>query len=159
LKEEFSRAIRHNEPISLAFIDIDDFKKINDEYGHNVGDSALKQIGEVLKRAARESDLPARCGGDEFALLLPNTDADGGLMMAKRIFELINDHEFNGIKGLKISTSIGVATAVDNNVQGFEDLVKLADDAMYASKKQGKGKVVMAQKLRRQTIPFKYVGS
>jgi len=142
LKEEYSRAIRHNEPLSLLFIDVDDFKKINDTYGHTAGDNVLKEIGRLLKDAARESDLPARCGGDEFAMLLPNTNSDGAFELATRVAKLIQSHGIDDITHEKITTSVGVATCVDKNVPSFEALVKQADDAMYQSKVLGKGKVV-----------------
>ena len=142
LKEEFSRAVRHNDPLSLLFIDVDDFKAINDRYGHTVGDKVLKEIGRLLKDAARESDLPARCGGDEFAMLLPNTSIDGAFELATRVAKLIQTHAIDDIAPDKITTSVGVATCVDKNVPSFEALVKKADDAMYESKTLGKGKVI-----------------
>jgi len=86
--------------------------------------------------------VPARCGGDEFAILLPNTDSAGAFELASRISTMISDHVVEEMTQEKISTSMGCATLSDNNVPSFEALVKLADDAMYQSKAQGKGKVI-----------------
>jgi two-component system cell cycle response regulator len=144
LKEEFNRAARHNHPLSLLFIDVDDFKQINDTYGHAVGDKALKEVGSLLKNAARGSDLPARCGGDEFAMILPNTNSAGALELAARISKTIHAHKIEGMSNQKLSTSMGCATFVDGNVTSADALVKLADDAMYRSKAQGKGRVIQA---------------
>ena len=143
LKEEFSRSIRHGAPLSLLFIDLDDFKRINDTYGHTAGDKVLREIGGLLKNTARLSDLTARCGGDEFAILLPNTNSNGAYELATRVAELIENHAIEEINKQKITTSIGIATCFNKNVQSFEELVKKADDAMYKSKKSGKGKVVL----------------
>lgn len=144
LEEEFSRAARHNHPLSLLFIDVDDFKQINDTYGHAIGDSALREIGGLLKGAARGSDLPARCGGDEFAMILPNTNGAGAVELAARISKTIHAKKIEGMDNQTLSTSMGCATFVDNNVPSSDALVKLADDAMYQSKAQGKGRVVQA---------------
>ncbi len=142
LEQEFARSTRHNEPLSLLFIDVDNFKHVNDTYGHAIGDKALKGIGQLLKSAARVSDVPARCGGDEFAMLLPNTDGDGAYELASRISRMIGSHVVDGMEKDRISTSMGCSTLIDRNVSSFEALIKLADDAMYQSKAQGKGKVV-----------------
>jgi len=142
LKEEFSRSIRYGDPLSLLFIDVDDFKRINDTYGHAAGDRVLQEIGRLLKGAARESDLPARCGGDEFAMLLPNTSAEGAYELATRVAKLIQSHSIDEINNEEITTSVGVATSFDKNVESYEELVRQADDAMYKSKESGKGKVV-----------------
>ena len=144
LKEEFSRSVRHGEPLSLLFIDVDDFKQINDTYGHAIGDDALKEIGCILKNSARESDIPARCGGDEFAIMLPNTNDVGAHNTALRISKTIQHHELTGANNCKLSVSIGHATQIGNNVTSYDALVKLADDAMYKSKSQGKGRVIQA---------------
>ena len=145
LKEEFSRSKRYGDPLSLLFIDVDDFKRINDTYGHAAGDKVLQEIGRLLKGAARESDLPARCGGDEFAMLLPNTNAEGAYESATRVAKLIQNHTIDEIDNEKITTSVGVATCFDQNVKSYEELVRQADDAMYKSKESGKGKVVRGE--------------
>ena len=144
LEEEFSRASRYAAPLSLVFFDIDDFKRINDLYGHTQGDRVLKRIGKLVKSVARESDIPARYGGDEFAIILPNTAGDGAFDLANRIQAVILDCEFENLPGEQITVSSGVSTYENKNVQSFNDLVHLVDDGMYKSKNQGKNMVSRA---------------
>jgi two-component system cell cycle response regulator len=144
LEEEFSRASRYGEPLSLIFFDIDDFKRINDNYGHTHGDEVLKKISLAMKRVARESDLPARYGGDEFAVILPNTSAAGALDVANRLSTTVRELIFEDLTGEQVTISSGVATFVDKKVQSFDRLVWLADEAMYKAKAQGKDHVSQA---------------
>ncbi|MDX2494513.1 MAG: diguanylate cyclase [Desulfuromusa sp.] len=150
LEGEFSRAGRYATPLSLVFFDIDDFKRINDIYGHTRGDQVLKRIGQLIKSVARESDIPARYGGEEFAVLLPNTGEEGAFDLANRIHCIIRDHEFENLPGEQITISSGVSTFVNNNFQSFNDLVHLADDGMYKAKNQGKDKVLRSEPIHRQ---------
>lgn len=138
LEEEFSRASRYSTPLSLIFFDIDDFKRINDTFGHAHGDEVLKKIGHIMKSIARESDLPARYGGDEFAIVLPNTTAEGAIDVANRLSTTIRQHKFVNLAGDYITISTGVSTLVDKNIQSPDRLVWLADEAMYKAKSQGK---------------------
>jgi two-component system cell cycle response regulator len=144
LEEEFSRANRYNSPLSLVFFDIDDFKRVNDIYGHTKGDKVLKQIGQLLKSVARESDIAARYGGEEFALLLPNTTAAGALDVTNRLSAIIREHPFESMNGEQITISSGTATLVGKNIESYEQLVRLADDAMYKAKKHGKDCITQA---------------
>lgn len=141
LQEEFSRAVRHNKPLSLVFFDVDNFKRINDTYGHAQGDEVLIQIGHILKTTAREIDLPARYGGDEFAVILPNTNIAGAIELASRISTTVKNQKIEGLDSEKVSISSGVSARINNNVQSFDELLKLADEAMYQSKSQGKGRI------------------
>jgi len=142
LEEEFSRAERYYSPLSLIFFDIDDFKNVNDAFGHTQGDKVLKQIGELIKTVARESDIAARYGGEEFALILPNTTTGGAYDLANRLCATIRQHVFEGLKGSQVTVSVGVSTYSDKNVKSFDQLVKLADKAMYTAKSQGKNSIV-----------------
>ncbi|HKJ04781.1 MAG TPA: diguanylate cyclase, partial [Geopsychrobacteraceae bacterium] len=144
LETEFSRATRYNIPLSVLFIDIDDFKRINDNYGHTHGDTVLKEIGQILKAVARESDIAARYGGEEFALILPNTSAEGALDVANRIRSVVRGHNFNQLDQEQITISSGTATLFGQNVESYAQLVKLADEAMYRGKSQGKDSVSQA---------------
>ena len=145
LNEEFSKTERFGSPLSLIFFDVDDFKRINDTYGHAQGDRVLMQIGRLLKNCARSSDLPARFGGDEFAMILPNTPAKGAMEVAERLCSIFKRLSIEDLEGETISSSIGVASCVSGELQSVDELVKLADDAMYASKTQGKGGVSLAR--------------
>ena len=138
LEEEFYRAQRYALPLSCIFADIDDFKQINDRYGHVTGDVVLKQIGKLIDKILRMSDIAARYGGEEFAVLLPNTAQRGGSDFAKRLEKEIGKLSIQQLKGKKVSISVGVATNQGRNVQSYQDLVQQADEAMYAAKQAKK---------------------
>jgi two-component system cell cycle response regulator len=144
LDEEFSRALRYNTPLSLIFFDIDDFKRINDSCGHTQEDKVLRQIGRIIKNVVRECDIAARYGGDEFAVLLPNTSAEGAHELASRLRSIIREHRFVDMKIEKVTTSTGIATFASGNVQSYDQLVLLAEGAMYTSKLGVKDQVVRA---------------
>jgi two-component system cell cycle response regulator len=144
LEEEFSRALRHQEPLSLILMDIDDFKRINDNYGHLRGDEVLRRIGRVVRKVVRESDTPARYGGEEFAVILPNTEIEGALEMANRLRNIIRNLRFEGLEESPVTVSIGVSTFSPNTFQSSDQLVRLADRAMYQAKSGGKDQVVAA---------------
>ena len=144
LDEEYSRSLRYREPLSLIFFDIDDFKRINDTYGHTCGDEVLRQIGRVVRETVRESDIPTRYGGEEFAILLPNTGTDGALEMARRLGTVIRRLRFEVLPGEEITVSAGVSTFALDNLDSFHQLVKLADWAMYRAKSEGKDRVAAA---------------
>jgi two-component system cell cycle response regulator len=141
LEKEFSRSSRYNTPLSLIFFDIDDFKRINDIYGHKQGDAVLREIGKLTKGVARQSDVCARYGGEEFAIVLPNTTAEGALEMATRLGTLIREHMFEYLKGEQITVSAGIATLKDKCIQSPDQLVMLADNAMYKAKSLGKNRI------------------
>ncbi len=141
LEEEFSRAERYTVPLSLIYLDLDDFKRINDLYGHTRGDQVLKKIGHLIKEVARESDIPARYGGEEFAVILPSTGEAGAFDLANRIHAVVRDCEFEHLPGERITISSGVATFVDKNFNSLSDLIHSADEGMYKAKNQGKDMV------------------
>jgi two-component system cell cycle response regulator len=144
IEEEFSRAVRYGASLSCLFFDIDNFKKINDRYGHVCGDEVLRQIGRMLNDLIRESDIAARYGGEEFAILLPNATTEGALDLANRLRTAIGEIVVAGMVGSKITVSIGIATYIDGNMHSYEQLIKEADGAMYQSKKMGKDRVTVA---------------
>ena len=144
LEEEFSRAGRYGTPLSLVFFDIDDFKRINDDYGHVQGDQVLKTIGYLMKTVARESDILARYGGEEFAMILPNTAEKGAMDVAARLQTEIREHCFENLSDEQITISSGVATFTDGSPQNYHQLVRLADEAMYFAKTQGKDKIALS---------------
>jgi diguanylate cyclase (GGDEF)-like protein len=140
-------------PISLLVVDVDLFKAINDTYGHDAGDEALKFVATLIKEVAGENGYPVRFGGDEFMVLLPKTELDGALQQAHRLSQLTKERalELPSGKGMvHISLSIGVAAARDDATSGH-DLIRKADTALYASKKLGRNRVSVA----RETDPEK----
>jgi len=128
-------------PLSLVFFDIDDFKDINDAYGHQKGDVVLRRVGQIIHDLARKSDVGARYGGDEFAVLLPNTGADGGYEMANRLHRSIRTQQFDFLGERQVTASVGVATFDGGPDFPAEKLVSLADQAMYKSKSAGKDRI------------------
>jgi two-component system cell cycle response regulator len=145
LRRESKRASRSGRPLALLFLDLDGFKNVNDQHGHLCGSRALVEAADVIRRCARETDIVARFGGDEFAVVLPDTGAEGAVAVAERIRERINDHPFLAVDGLNIrlTTSIGVAILPDVAASA-EELVKAADTAMYKVKDSGKNGVRLA---------------
>ncbi len=136
--EELQRSKRHGFKFSFLMIDIDDFKRCNDTYGHLVGDAVLKETAHIAKGSTREIDLMARYGGEEFSLILPETDGAGAMLVAERIRKKIEESIFKAYdEKLKMTVSIGLAVYPDNSQEVF-DLVEKADKALYAAKSSGK---------------------
>ncbi len=145
LRRETKRASRSGRPLSLLFIDLDGFKSINDNHGHLFGSRALVEAASVIRDSARETDIVARFGGDEFALVLPDTGSDGAFFVGERIREKIAAWVFLKSLGLNISltVSVGVATLPDAAATA-EQLIQAADEAMYAVKDGGKNGIRVA---------------
>jgi diguanylate cyclase (GGDEF)-like protein len=146
LRREAKRASRSGRPLSLLFLDLDGFKGINDNHGHQAGSRALVEAAAVIRRCARETDVVARFGGDEFALILPDTGSEGAAAVGDRVRERLAAHPFlagNGLS-LRLTASVGVATLPDVAASA-EELVRAADMAMYQVKDSGKNGVRIAQ--------------
>lgn len=141
--KEAERSLRLKQPFSLISMDLDFLKKINDTYGHQYGDLAIKTISNVLKKEARSIDIPARIGGEEFNLLLPGVDSRGALIAAERIRKSIESQVIDTIGG--ITASIGVATFLEHSDR-IDELTELADQAMYNAKLNGRNQVQVAVK-------------
>lgn len=140
--KEAERSLRLKQPFSLVSLDLDYLKRINDTYGHQFGDLAIKTIANVLKREARSIDIPARIGGEEFNLLLPGVDVNGAIIAAERIRKSIENQVIDTIGG--ITASVGVATFLEHSDR-IDELTELADQAMYKAKINGRNQVQVAQ--------------
>ena len=145
LRRETKRASRSGRPLSLLFIDLDGFKSINDTHGHLYGSRALVEAAGLIRQSARETDVVARFGGDEFALILPDTGSEGAAAVGERIRERVNAHRFLQGDGLDIhlTVSVGVATLPDV-AASTEGLIQAADEAMYHVKDHGKNGIYIA---------------
>ena len=145
LRRETKRASRSGRPLSLLFIDLDGFKSINDTHGHLYGSRALVEAAGLIRQSARETDVVARFGGDEFALILPDTGSEGAAAVGERIRDRVNAHAFLQGDGLNIhlTVSVGVATLPDV-AASTEGLIQAADEAMYHVKEHGKNGIYIA---------------
>lgn len=138
LKEEFERAKRYNTPLACIMIDLDFFKKINDKYGHMVGDLVLVELTRKVLENIRKNDIFARYGGEEFVLLLPHTSENGAYNEAERIRKAIENSRFNEVEDEKITISLGISCYPADYVKTETDLLKYADEALYMAKNSGR---------------------
>lgn len=143
ISAEMERAIRYDSTLALLMIDIDHFKRVNDSYGHLVGDDVLRDVGQLLLETIRGSDIVARYGGEEFLLLLPETDDTGAEAFAERIRESVERRAFgdDGGLGLSLTVSIGIAVYPAARIESVEDLFARADAALYRAKADGRNRV------------------
>jgi diguanylate cyclase (GGDEF)-like protein len=144
LTREIKRVNRTREPLSMLIIDLDDFKQLNDRYGHASGDELLSRIARILNDAVRESDLLARYGGEEFVILASNTDLEGAEELAEKVRTEIAEASFildDSLRPMRVTVSIGVARFLGNRKRFFQE----ADDALYSAKAAGKNCVVVAE--------------
>ncbi|MDQ7055946.1 MAG: GGDEF domain-containing protein [Persephonella sp.] len=129
-----------NYPFSVIFVDVDDFKKINDDYGHLVGDIVLKELATIFRFYLRANTIIGRLGGEEFAVLLPGVELKDAVKIAERLRKIIENREIkvesNGVKKLKVTASFGVTEVKDDDT--VESVLMRADEAMYRAKKKGK---------------------
>lgn len=147
LKEEVERSRRYNQKFSLIFLDIDHFKEVNDSYGHLIGSRVLREVGAILKECVRQIDNAFRYGGDEFVVLLPQTDKRGALSVASKMRDHMNNFEFVADMDLDLhlTASFGVAT-YPTDANSVVDLLRLADRAMYFVKEHGRDNIEGASK-------------
>lgn len=143
LEREISGAERYGHGLALCMIDLDHFKRVNDTHGHLCGDRVLKEFARLLDDSIRKYDVGCRYGGEEFAVILPDTSLDKALSLCERFRERVRDFEFTYEElGLHITTSVGVAARPPGNDISGEQLVALADKALYQAKSQGRDRVV-----------------
>jgi two-component system, cell cycle response regulator len=154
LQDELARAFeesqRYRRPLSLAIVDLDFFKKVNDTYGHAVGDEVLKAVSKMLQDSVRSTDVAARYGGEEFAVMMPETELDDAIAFAEKIRAMIETTPIETAAGaIKATTSIGVSAVPHTRIHAAKELVVTADKALYRAKKNGRNQV-QAEK-RRET--------
>ncbi len=150
LRYEFDRSQRHNHQFSVIYIDSDDFKEINDGFGHPCGDQVLIQIGELMRDLTRKGDLVVRLGGDEFAILLPETPAKGAHTLAESLRKRICNHRFLAPDGQQFQTSVSIGVAsYPKDGRNANDLLAACDIALYQAKGSGKNSVAAVDSVQR----------
>jgi diguanylate cyclase (GGDEF)-like protein len=148
LDAQLAQAERYGKRTSLLLCDVDHFKSVNDTYGHPVGDAVLRGIARILQKEARNTDVVARYGGEEFAIVMPETDTGGAMVIAERIRERVAAFVFETPQGpLQVTISLGVATFPDDGKTKAE-LVERSDGCLYHAKRHGRNKSVSAASLR-----------
>jgi diguanylate cyclase (GGDEF)-like protein len=150
LKYQVDLARRSGHPMSIIMIDIDHFKKINDTYGHQCGDSVLKKLADILKDKSRSINIVGRYGGEEFIIIGPISDDKTAYYMAERLRTLVENTDFScdeSGKIFKVTISAGVAVW-NGSIKSGRELLKLADEALYLAKRSGRNQVRMAEELK-----------
>lgn len=141
LEEEIDRLMRYKQPLSLLLIDIDDFKKINDRYGHLKGDKVLKMTGRIIQDFLRKIDTAYRYGGEEFTVLLPGTGIEAAMNVAERIRKGFESKDLSLITNETLNISVSIGAAQFKPGEEMEAFVKRTDDALYVAKQKGKNRV------------------
>src|ERR1044071_1116588 len=146
IHEEFERSKRYHNPLSLLILDIDNFKLINDTYGHHGGDAALVKISETFREKTRQSDFPSRYGGEEFVLVLPETDQENALQAATKIHDAIRSSAFGTtVRPFRLTVSIGVSSTSIKFYSDWQELLRDADHALYIAKNSGKDRIEVSE--------------
>lgn len=141
LSHEIDRTQRYGTVLACLMLDIDNFKQVNDTFGHLMGDRVLRHLAGILRREQRSVDIVARYGGEEFVVLLPETGLPGARMFAERILRRVGGHDFgDGSRTVNITVSIGIATFPDDRVEDGESLLRFADSNLYKAKKDGRNR-------------------
>jgi diguanylate cyclase (GGDEF)-like protein len=145
LAEEFKRAQRYAAPLSVMMLDLDHFKQVNDKYGHDCGDKVLAEFGHLVTQNAREIDIVGRYGGEEFLMILPNTDGIRAAIVAERVRKATEEHVYRHKEFLvRVTVSAGLASIPANReVHSEADLIKAADEALYRAKQVSRNKVIL----------------
>lgn len=153
-KREYFRAIRYRQPLALLILDVDYFKKINDTYGHDIGDVALCEMANICSLTLRSHDIFARIGGEEFAAILPASDTQGAAIFAERLRKVIETNVINTDKGpISFTVSVGVTVLLDED-EGIEGMLHRADMGLYQAKEGGRNRVVVIRKSgNKYTVP------
>ncbi len=142
IEEEFERAKRYHHLLSLLIVDIDNFKMINDTYGHHTGDNVLKKIAEAMQGKTRRSDFACRYGGEEFVLILPETDLANALQAAKKMLAEIREYTFGTVaRPFSLTISVGISSISNKDYSEWQEMLQDADQALYLAKNKGKDRV------------------
>lgn len=149
LEREIKRARRAKTVVSLGMFDLDDFKQINDTFGHVAGNRVLEKAAALIKESLRDVDIAARYGGEEFVVMLPDTQRAGAFVVAERIRRRIEDHFKRSPTTTRVTVSGGVASFPED-AEGFADLIRRADEGLYRSKAEGKNRITLIGGERRQ---------
>ena len=145
LDREFRRSQRNGAPLALLMVDVDHFKRVNDSFGHQQGDRVLVALAELLRKHLRQYDLASRFGGEEFALVLPETPLDEAVKVGERIRQAAAEQSFEGaLDGLELTVSLGAAAFPSPTIATIEDLIRETDDALYLAKKKGRNRLETA---------------
>ena len=153
LRQEIDRAQRYERHLSLLMIDIDHFKRINDLFGHLIGDEALEEIADVIRSAVRKTDVITRFGGEEFAIILPETTIGHATLLAERIRKKIEEHDYSALIAREsLTVSIGISNYHTPGRKSDLTLIHSADQALYAAKKEGRNKVVISVPSKPQSV-------
>ncbi|TEW48975.1 sensor domain-containing diguanylate cyclase [Psychromonas algicola] len=152
LTAEVSLHHRKKQPLSLIMLDIDDFKTINDQYGHEIGDDALVIVSQLIQQALRSEDICCRFGGDEFSILLPFTEQPRAFLLAERIRELVSQHLFTANNGGRFTVSISLGVGCLSENMQSEDLKRSADQALLMAKKQHKNNCLVSCNLKGKIV-------
>lgn len=143
LRQDYARHLRYERNAALVMFDIDHFKKINDSYGHQAGDAVIQQTAELVRQCMRDADIAGRYGGEEFVVLLPDTDSEGAVTFAERLRQTIAAHEVvYGGHSIRFTVSLGIAD-LSQPTSGYAQLIERADNALYSSKAAGRNQVTL----------------
>jgi diguanylate cyclase (GGDEF)-like protein len=150
LSEEFGRALRYKDPFALMMFDVDHFKQVNDTYGHPFGDRVLEGTARLIRSCTRNVDICCRCGGDEFAIILPRTSQEGARTVADRFLRKMRE-SVHAVEGrtdartaqVRVTASTGISVFSPDHASTPETLVRLADQALYRSKREGRDRVTV----------------
>lgn len=154
IHEEFERSKRYHNPLSVLIFDLDNFKSINDTYGHHGGDAALVKISETLREMTRQSDFSARFGGEEFVMILPETDQENALQVANKIHGAVRSSSFGTTnRPFALTVSIGVSSSSTRPYSTWREMLDDADRAMYLAKNTGKDRVETWEPEKKTSFP------